>query len=62
MLLPRDVGVRVKVDRGPTVIYASGWNHDGNVYTNSAYGTSDVTLNIDVQTGIGQLNLELANH
>jgi hypothetical protein len=50
------------VDRGPTVINASGWNHDGNVYTNSAYGTSDVTLNIDVQAGIGQLNLELADH
>lgn len=59
--LPKDVGVRLNVDRGPTVINAPGFNQDGNVYTNTAYGASDVTLHIDLQAGIGQLNLELVN-
>ena len=55
--LPSDIGVRVVVDRGPTVIEASGLTKDGNVYTNAAYGVSDVTLQIDLQAGIGTINL-----
>jgi hypothetical protein len=55
--LPKDVGVRVVVDRGPTVIEAPGLTKDGNTYTNAAYGTSDVTLQIDLQAGIGAINL-----
>lgn len=57
--LPRDVGVRVEVDRGPTAIFASGLTQDGGVYTNAAYGASDVTLNIKIEAGIGQINLEI---
>jgi hypothetical protein len=55
--LPKDVGVRVVVDRGPTVIQASGLTQNGNVYTNAAYGVSDVTLQLDLSTGIGLTNL-----
>ena len=58
--LPRAVGVRVEVDRGPTVIDAPDLARDGDVYTNEAYGVSDVTLQIHVDAGIGWLNLELA--
>jgi outer membrane murein-binding lipoprotein Lpp len=58
--LPRAVGVRVEVDRGPTVIDAPDLARDGDVYTNAAYGVSDVTLHIHVEAGIGWLNLELA--
>jgi hypothetical protein len=57
--LPKGVGVRVEVGRGPTAIFASGLTQDGSVYTNAAYGTSDVTLNIKMQAGIGQINLEV---
>jgi hypothetical protein len=49
----------VEVGRGPTAIFASGLTQDGSVYTNAAYGTSDVTLNIKMQAGIGQINLEV---
>lgn len=59
VLLPSDVGVRVKVDRGPTVIDASGLVQDGDVYTNDAYGVSDVTLKVDIDAGVGQINLEV---
>jgi hypothetical protein len=57
--LPSDVGVRVEVDRGPTAIDASGLTQDGNVYTNAAYGVSEVTLHIHVEAGIGVVNLEV---
>jgi hypothetical protein len=59
--LPRAVGVRVEVDRGPTAIDAPDLARDGDVYTNAAYGVSDVTLHIHVDAGIGWLNLELAD-
>ena len=32
---------------------------NGNVYTNAAYGVSDVTMQIDMEVGIGQLNLDV---
>ena len=57
VLLPKGVGVRIVVDRGPTVIDTQGLTQDGDVYTNAAYGVSGVTLQIDLQAGIGMINL-----
>ncbi len=57
VLLPKDVGVHVVVDRGPTVIDTQGLMQDGDVYTNAAYGVSDVTLLIDLKAGIGAIDL-----
>jgi hypothetical protein len=57
--LPRDVGVRVKVEAGPHTIETTDLTQDGDVYTNAAYGVSDVTMQIDLETGIGQINLEV---
>lgn len=58
--LPKDVGVRVEVDAGPTLVDAPGLTQDGNVYTNAAYGVSAVTLQIKMQAGIGWINLAVA--
>jgi hypothetical protein len=57
VLLPKDVGVHVVVDRGPTVIDTQGLMRDGDVYTNAAYGESGVTLHVDLKTGVGLINL-----
>jgi len=57
--LPKDVGVRVEVAAGLGRIEASGLKQDGYVYTNEAYGMSEVTLHITIQAGIGQINLEV---
>jgi hypothetical protein len=57
--LPSEVGVRVEVDRGPTVIDAPDLTQDGNIYTNAAYGASKVTLQVNMQAGIGQIRLEV---
>ena len=57
--LPRDVGVRVTVEGGLGTIHASDFSRNGDVYTNSAYGKSRVNLNINVQGGMGEVDLVL---
>jgi hypothetical protein len=60
--LPKDVGVRIEVDRGPTAINAPGLTQEGDIYTNAAYGVSDVTLHLHIKAGIGILDLELIDN
>ena len=55
--LPKSVGVRVKVESGPHTIEATGLTKDGEFYTNAAYGLSDVTIQVDLEVGIGTVNL-----
>jgi hypothetical protein len=57
--LPRDVGVRIDVDTGIGAVDASGLTKDGDTYTNDAFGESDVTLNIEIDAGVGKINLDV---
>jgi hypothetical protein len=57
--LPKDVSARVEVDAGPTTIEATGLRQDGNVYTNDAYGVSEAMLQVEIEAGIGRINLEV---
>lgn len=59
--LPRDVGVRVVAHGGLGAINASGFTKDGDAYVNEAYGKSNVNLRIEVEGGIGEINLELGS-
>jgi hypothetical protein len=59
--LPRDVGTRVQVNAGVGTIEAPGLEQDGNSYTNATYGESDVTLQVVIDAGVGQINLEVAD-
>jgi hypothetical protein len=59
VFLPNDVGVRVTVQGGLGQVNAAGMNKNGDVYTNDAYGESEVTLEIDIEGGVGEINLEL---
>jgi hypothetical protein len=59
VLLPSDVGARVEVDAGVGTVEASGLKQDGNIYTNAAYDESEMTLQVDIDAGVGQINLEL---
>jgi hypothetical protein len=56
--LPRDVGARVEVETGVGTVEAAGLTQAGNVYTNAAYGVSEVTLDVNIEAGIGRINLE----
>jgi hypothetical protein len=57
--LPRDVGVRVEKGSGLGVVNASGFSKEGNVYVNEAYDQSDVTLHIEIEAGVGAIDLKL---
>ena len=59
VMLPGEVGVRARAEGGLGNINAKGLRKEGDSYVNEAYGSSDVTLEIDVQGGIGQINLEV---
>jgi N-terminal domain of toast_rack, DUF2154 len=59
VMLPSEVGVKAKAEGGLGTINAKGLKKVGNSYVNDAYGESDVTLNVEVQGGVGEINLEV---
>jgi N-terminal domain of toast_rack, DUF2154 len=59
--LPRNVGVHVTAAGGiGSINVGQGLRKEGGAYVNDAYGKSPVTLNVDVQGGVGEIDLELA--
>jgi len=58
--LPREVGVHVVAQGGLGAIHADEFQKQGDAYVNEVYGKSPVTLRIEVEGGVGEINLELA--
>ncbi len=54
---PAEVGVRVRVDGGLGSVDAHGLTKTGGAYVNEAYGKSQVTIEVDIDAGIGSLDL-----
>jgi hypothetical protein len=59
LILPSNVGVRVRVEVGIGGVDATGLTKEGEYYTNDAYGQSNVTLNIEVDGGVGETELRV---
>jgi hypothetical protein len=59
VLLPTDVGVLVNVDQGIGAVNTEGLSNDGAALVNEAYRTSGATLTLDIEAGIGEINLEV---
>ncbi len=59
LILPRDTGVRVKVEVGVGNVDATGLTKEGEYYTNDAYGQSEATLYVEVGGGVGETELRL---
>jgi len=57
--LPKNVGVHVIAQGGLGSINAGGFQKQGDAYVNDLYGKSPVTLRIEVEGGVGEINLEL---
>ena len=57
VMLSSEIGVRAEGGIGK--IYAAGLDKEGDSYVNDAYGNSEVTMNVDVQGGVGEINLEV---
>jgi len=56
--LPKNVGVRAHAVGGIGSIRARGLKREGDAYVNDAYGSSGVAVRLDIQGGIGEINLE----
>src|SRR5215203_7266495 len=59
VLLPSEIGVKAKAAGGLGKINAKGLKKVGDSYVNGAYGESDTNLSVDVQGGVGQINLKV---
>src|SRR5918994_5849859 len=59
VMLPSEVGVKAKAQGGLGKINAEGLERVGDSYVNDTYGESDVTLDVVVQGGVGEINLEV---
>lgn len=57
--LPRDVGVHVIARGGIGAINAHDLMKQGDAYVNDQYGKSPVTVRVEVEGGVGEINLEL---
>ena len=55
--LPKNVGVVVQASGGIGSINAHGLKHDGDEYTNEAYGKTPATIHLKVEGGIGEIRL-----
>lgn len=60
VLLPRSTGVEVETQGGIGLVNATGFNQSGDTYTNDAFGESEATLFLNIEGGVGEINLELA--
>jgi hypothetical protein len=59
--LPQNVGVRVDTQTGIGSLRVHGLIRNGNIYTNEAYEGADVRLDIDIQGGVGEIELDLGD-
>ena len=55
--LPKNVGVIAHASGGIGSIDVRGLKHDGDTYTNDAYGKSSATIHLKVEGGIGEIVL-----
>ncbi len=55
--LPKSVGVIVHASGGIGAVSARGLKHDGDEYTNDAYGKTPATIRLKVEGGVGQISL-----
>jgi len=57
--LPSEIGVRVRIDGGLGSIDAPGFAKNGHVFTNAAYGRTKIQIDLEVEAGIGQIDLKM---
>jgi hypothetical protein len=55
--LPKNIGVIANASGGIGSIEAPGLHHEGDDYTNDAYGKSPVTIRLKVEGGVGTIRL-----
>ncbi len=61
ILLPKDLGVRIDVDLGLGNLKRSGLKNDGHQYVNDAYDDARSVLDIEIDQGAGNIDLEVVD-
>jgi hypothetical protein len=56
--LPKDVGVRAHATGGLGAVNVQGLTKDGDDYVNAVYGKTPATIDLNVQGGIGEIDLD----
>ncbi len=57
--LPKSIGVKIKVEKGVGNVKANGFIvEDENLYKNSQYGKSKNSLDVNIEAGVGAINIE----
>lgn len=59
LYLPSEIGVKVRIDGGIGSVSASGFHKRRGTYTNDRYGETNVYINVDIDAGIGSIDLIL---
>jgi hypothetical protein len=59
LILPDTSGARVTTQGMLSRISAPELTNDGGVYSNGAYGLTDVSMHIDIESGIGEIVMEV---
>jgi len=59
LVLPADVGVRVKAQAGLGHVNADGLKADGDAWVNGAWGKTKTSVHVEVQGGIGEVEMRL---
>lgn len=60
-ILPENTGVRVKAKGGLGSISARGFKKEDGYYVNDAYGHTDATLELEIEGGIGEIELRFGD-
>jgi hypothetical protein len=58
--VPRDTGVRITAQGGLGSVHAGSLHHNGDAYTNAAYGKTPASLKLTVHVGVGEIAIEEA--
>jgi hypothetical protein len=56
--LPSDIGVRARASGGIGSVNAHGFTKQGDEYVNAVYGKTPTTIDLNVQGGIGEIDLD----
>ena len=57
--LPSDIGVRIRIEGGLGSVDGPGFIREKRVYRNEAYGKTAVSIDLDIEAGIGSIDLRL---
>ncbi|WP_257348319.1 toast rack family protein [Pseudalkalibacillus decolorationis] len=58
ILLPKEIGTRIKIEKGVGKVKADYFMTVGDAHQNQAYDTADVKIDIELNVGVGEVILE----